>query len=88
MKQHSLSNFEFNRAVMFGIAGIDINMLLPSPSIKKRQKCLLKDCNKTTTHNGGYCCAEHCKLDRLDRSHGKNNRQSRRKAERGMEDQA
>ena len=22
--------------------------------------CSLPDCNKTTSHNGGYCCAEHC----------------------------
>lgn len=28
------------------------------------KKCLLKDCQKMTQHNGGYCCAEHCKKDR------------------------
>jgi len=31
---------------------------------KRHQKCGLKDCQRTTTHNGGYCCAAHCKLDR------------------------
>lgn len=69
MKQHSRIDFEFMRMMGLAIAGIDI---LPAPKLKKQQKCLLKDCNKTTTHNGGYCCAEHCKLDR-SRNHGKNN---------------
>ncbi len=31
---------------------------------KQPRKCGLKDCHHTTTHNGGYCCAAHCKLDR------------------------
>lgn len=31
---------------------------------KQPKKCLLKDCQATTTHNGGYCCADHCKKDR------------------------
>jgi hypothetical protein len=39
---------------------------------KKPRKCGLKDCQRPTTHNGGYCCAEHCKLDReRNRSNGK-----------------
>jgi len=31
---------------------------------KKPIKCLLPSCNNMTTHNGGYCCAEHCKEHR------------------------
>jgi hypothetical protein len=31
---------------------------------KQPRKCILKDCQRMTTHNGGYCSAEHCKLDR------------------------
>lgn len=31
---------------------------------KPARKCLLKDCQRMTEHNGGYCCADHCKLDR------------------------
>lgn len=30
-------------------------------------KCRLKDCQRMTAHNGGYCSAEHCKLDREKR---------------------
>ena len=29
---------------------------------KRAVKCGLPGCDKTTTHNGGYCCAEHCKM--------------------------
>lgn len=29
------------------------------------KKCLLNGCDEMTTHNGGYCCAEHCKQDAL-----------------------
>lgn len=36
-------------------------------SCKPKRKCLLPDCNKFTAHNGGYCCAAHCKLHRLQR---------------------
>jgi hypothetical protein len=34
------------------------------PEKKKARKCGLKDCQNQTTHNGGYCSAKHCKLDR------------------------
>ena len=33
-------------------------------SPKKTTKCLLPDCDAQTSHNGGYCCAEHHKLHR------------------------
>lgn len=36
----------------------------PLRSAKTPTKCRLKDCQRTTTHNGGYCSAYHCKLDR------------------------
>ena len=35
------------------------NVRYSSP--KQERKCLLKGCEEMTTHNGGYCCAEHCK---------------------------
>ena len=28
------------------------------------KKCNLPSCDKLTYHNGGYCCAEHCKQHR------------------------
>ena len=31
---------------------------------KEEKKCLLPGCNKMTTHNGGYCCADHCREHR------------------------
>ena len=27
---------------------------------KSTKQCLLPKCTKQTSHNGGYCCAEHC----------------------------
>lgn len=30
-------------------------------------KCLLPGCEVLTTHNGGYCCAEHCRMDKKAR---------------------
>jgi hypothetical protein len=35
----------------------------PAHTIQKPGKpCLLPECEDYTTHNGGYCCVEHCKL--------------------------
>lgn len=34
------------------------------PKAKIKTQCLLKGCEEMTSHNGGYCCARHCKLDR------------------------
>jgi hypothetical protein len=34
----------------------------------KPKKCLLKECNTPTNHKGGYCCAEHCKQDKTERT--------------------
>jgi hypothetical protein len=31
---------------------------------KAPMKCRLPSCMNMTTHNGGYCCAEHCKKHR------------------------
>lgn len=42
--------------LLIGISGIYI----PKKVINE---CLLPKCNNLTTHNGGYCCAEHCKQD-------------------------
>jgi hypothetical protein len=28
---------------------------------KVGRKCRLPGCDNLTTHNGGYCCAEHCR---------------------------
>ena len=40
----------------------------PEPPPKPRRKCALPGCNTTTDHNGGYCCAEHCRRHRRERS--------------------
>ena len=34
---------------------------------KPLKKCLLPGCENMTRHNGGYCCAEHCRLDKRRR---------------------
>jgi len=50
-----------SKMVFAGLTGI---FGLP-PSLRERKrearKCALPGCDKLTTHNGGYCCAEHCK---------------------------
>ncbi len=52
-----------NRAlsVAMGMLGLPIGY---ETRIKPKKKCLLKDCAEMTDHNGGYCCAEHCKKDK------------------------
>ena len=34
---------------------------------KKAKKCLLPGCSKMTTHNGGYCSADHKRLSKVAR---------------------
>jgi len=42
------------------------------------KKCLLRGCEKLTTHNGGFCCAEHCKeYKRIEKKKGNKNEDSR-----------
>jgi len=35
--------------------------------IRQSRKCLFEGCTNMTDHNGGYCCAEHCKQDRINK---------------------
>ena len=35
--------------------------LPPMPEPPMKRKCLLTGCENLTAHNGGYCCAEHCR---------------------------
>jgi hypothetical protein len=58
MKRHNLMATML-AAASFGV----INWPLPhfyEPQ-KPKRKCLLPDCENLTAHNGGYCCADHCK---------------------------
>lgn len=52
-----------------------LDLLLGNPvHISKKKnpnKCLLFECHNLTTHNGGYCCSEHCKTDKERRKNGK-----------------
>lgn len=57
MKPHNLATM-LAAAAIIGMTG------RPLRDEKQPRKCRLKDCHRTTTHNGGYCCAAHCKLDR------------------------
>ena len=54
--------------VLLGGRGYDTPLAPPMsrryPERPKPTKCLLPHCAVLTTHNGGYCSAEHCKLDR------------------------
>jgi hypothetical protein len=35
---------------------------------RKAQRCALPGCPYETTHNGGYCCADHCREHQRQRS--------------------
>ena len=46
----------------------DLRMGFPRfPEQKARRGCARKLCLNSTTHNGGFCSAECCKLDRQER---------------------
>jgi hypothetical protein len=59
----------FLAAIMgYGMAGLRRGPPILTEREKKSRKCLLPSCAALTTHNGGYCCAEHCKQHRADTS--------------------
>lgn len=37
------------------------NSAVRKRSMERLKKCALPECEETTIHNGGYCCAEHCR---------------------------
>jgi hypothetical protein len=37
------------------------------PPERTAHRCALPGCEAMTTHNGGYCCADHCRLHRRER---------------------
>lgn len=45
-------------------SAFDRNITVGKLPPKEPKKCLLPKCLKLASHNGGYCCAEHCKLHR------------------------
>lgn len=67
MKPDRLIGFMFASAldsIYLGHVQSSTDYFPPNPQPKPGRKCRLPDCKETTTHNGGYCCAEHCKLHR------------------------
>ena len=42
-------------------SGLGIRKYYPRTESKE---CSLPGCNEMTAHNGGYCCADHCKEHR------------------------
>jgi hypothetical protein len=51
--------------VFAGLAGtFGLPSFLRPKKEREARKCALPGCDKPTTHNGGYCCAEHCKQHR------------------------
>jgi len=46
------------------VASTDMPALLPKRKLEIYHKCLLPGCENMTSHNGGYCSAEHCRLHR------------------------
>jgi len=60
----SVMYYAFLALGMAAMAGMVPRRLLRGQKNKPVKKCLLPGCNKPTTHNGGYCCADHCKEHR------------------------
>lgn len=56
-----------NLAMFMALAGSTMKGGLPIIKVKEKEwrPCLLKGCEHGTIHNGGYCSAECCKLDRI-----------------------
>lgn len=56
-------------ATVMATIGSDESLWGPNepPKEKSGKKCLLFSCSNLTTHNGGYCCADHCKQDRKNK---------------------
>lgn len=55
-----------NLALLATVAGV-MGWALPFPrakAAKEMVKCALSGCEVMTAHNGGYCCAEHCRKHR------------------------
>ena len=49
-----------------------VRPLVRKPEPKKPTRCGLPKCKNLTTHNGGYCCADHCHKHRqLQRDAGR-----------------
>jgi hypothetical protein len=48
-------------ALCMGVNPLPYQLRKPDKPFKA---CSLPDCHKTTNHNGGYCCASHCKEHR------------------------
>lgn len=42
-------------------------LVRPWPKRKPEKQCQLPGCENKTTHNGGYCCADHCREHRARR---------------------
>jgi len=58
-------NYNSTNKLLAMMALMDGGIPLPTPTIKEEKKCLLPDCQILTKHNGGYCCADHCRAHRL-----------------------
>jgi hypothetical protein len=56
-------------AALFPGLGMDPFPVLPPP--KEEKKCLLPQCPNLTRHNGGYCSADHKRLDDERRNNAK-----------------
>ena len=57
MKRHNLMSMMLAATAISGYIGGATFYDPPKP----KRKCLLPGCDNLTAHNGGYCCAEHCR---------------------------
>ena len=52
------------KAMTMILGALALGMDLPTIKMPKKnepRKCALPECETLTDHNGGYCCAEHCR---------------------------
>ncbi len=54
--------YNYLAAVMAMLGGVNSRLGVSKMQGEKlSKKCLLPGCENKIKHNGGYCCAEHCK---------------------------
>lgn len=70
-KERRLRNLAALNAIVYPITGMTLSAVVEN-AIPRRYRhiprptavCALPGCGAMTTHRGGYCCPEHCKVHR------------------------
>lgn len=70
MKRSTGADWFMHTCMVSGIlSGQFVHGMDPAPRTKRQ--CRLPGCTNTTTHNGGYCCADHCRQHHAEKGGAK-----------------